>query len=105
MTTRTQQAVFKQRKVKRLCKLAFETVEGRAGEIAEALMDSTKEGKVMSAKLLVDLAEGVVDVEEAVTKRPLRSLALRLANEPEAPQEPLDTLTNAEEKTLEPGRP
>jgi hypothetical protein len=35
----------------------------------------------MSTRLLVELAEGDVDLEEALSKLPLRSLALRLAKE------------------------
>jgi hypothetical protein len=34
-------------------------------------------------ELLVELAEGNVDVEEALNMKPLRSLALRLAAEPQ----------------------
>jgi hypothetical protein len=59
-------------------------VEENAISIAQWLLDSIKKGHVMSARLLVDLAEGDVDVEEALTKKPLRSLALRLAGEPQA---------------------
>jgi hypothetical protein len=70
--------------------MAFNLVEERAGEIIDALMKSTIEGKVMSTKLLVELAEGDVDVEEALSKRPFRSLALRLANEPQVQKEPLN---------------
>jgi hypothetical protein len=50
----------------------------------------------MSTKLLVELAEGDVDVEEALTKRPLRSLALRLANEPQVPKKPLNDAASTE---------
>ena len=90
MTTRTQSAVGKTRRTIRLSKIAFNTVEERAGEITDALMKSALEGKVTSTKLLVELAEGNVDVDEALTKRPFRSLALRLANEPQVPKEPLN---------------
>jgi hypothetical protein len=69
--------------------MAFNLVEESAGEITQALMKSTREGKVMSTKLLVELAEGNVDVEDALSKRPFRSLALRLANEPQVQREPL----------------
>jgi len=89
MTTRTQSAIGKTRKAVKLSKMAFNMVEERAGEITDALMKSTKEGKVMSTKLLVELAEGDVDVDEALSKRPFRSLALRLANEPQVQREPL----------------
>jgi hypothetical protein len=70
--------------------MAFNMVEERAGEITDALMKSTLEGNVMSTKLLVELAEGDVDVEDALSKRPFRSLALRLANEPQVQKEPLN---------------
>ncbi len=56
-------------------------MENRAGEIAESLMKSTVEGHVLSARLLVELAEGDVDEEEALLKRPLRSQASQLAEE------------------------
>lgn len=56
-------------------------VELNANLIAKALFDSTIDGKVMSARLLVELAEGDVDLEEALSKLPLRSLALQLAKE------------------------
>jgi ribosomal protein S7 len=82
MTTRTQSA-GKKRKTRRLVGEAFKTVEERANDIVEALMKATLECKVMSTKLLVELAEGDVDVEDALNKKPLRSLALRLANEPQ----------------------
>jgi len=54
-----------------------------AVKIVEALYQSTLKGHVLSAKLLVDLGEGNVDLEEAITIRPLRSLALELAKEPQ----------------------
>jgi len=83
MTTRTHSATRKygSGKVKRLNKEAFKIVEERANEIAEALMKATSDGKVMSTKLLVELAEGDVELEEALSKLPLRSLALQLAKE------------------------
>jgi hypothetical protein len=83
-------AVAKKRKAIRLSKMAFELVEENAGEITQCLMKSTREGKVMSTKLLVELAEGNVDVEVALTKGPLRSLALRLEAEPQMPPHPQD---------------
>jgi hypothetical protein len=99
MTTRTQSAVGKQRKATRLCKVAFNGVEANADGIAKALIENALKGMVMSTKLLVELAEGDVDVEDALTKRPLRSLVLRLAMEPQMPKEPLkeaaDTDANA----------
>jgi hypothetical protein len=76
--------------------MAFKLVEEKAGEITDSLMKSTTEGKVMSTKLLVELAEGDVDLEEALSKRPLRSLALRLANEPQVPKEPRSEAASTE---------
>jgi hypothetical protein len=85
MATRKQDPAGRKRKVLRLSKEAFITVEENANGIALALLKSTKQGKVMSARLLVELAEGDVDVEEGATVGPLRSLALRLASEPQLP--------------------
>lgn len=76
--------------------MALNVVEENAGGITAALLDNAKKGKVMSTKLLVELAEGDLDVEEALTKRPLRSLALRLANEPQMPNEPLNKAADTE---------
>jgi hypothetical protein len=70
-------------KVKKLNKEAFKVVDEKAFEIADALLKSTLAGHVLSARLLVDLAEGDVEGDEALTMRPLRSLALELANEPQ----------------------
>jgi hypothetical protein len=83
MTTRTQSVIGKKRKAIKLTAAAFNMIEIKAVEIVQALYDSTLKGHVMSAKLLVELAEGDVDVEDALNKKPLRSLALRLANEPQ----------------------
>jgi hypothetical protein len=84
MTTRTQLAVGKKRKAIRLASEAFKMVEENANSIAKWLLDSTEKGHVMSARLLVELAEGDVEVEESSTRKPPRSLALRLADEPQA---------------------
>ena len=85
MKTRTRSAARKNGnvKVKKLNKEAFKLVEEKAGEIAESLLKSTVEGHVLSARLLVELAEGDVDVEDASMKRPYRSLALQLAEQPQ----------------------
>lgn len=58
-------------------------VDVNANEIAQSLLDSTLAGHVLSAKLLIDLAEGDADLEDAINKRPLRTLAMDLAAEPE----------------------
>jgi hypothetical protein len=87
MTTRTHSAVRKNGngRVKRLNKEARKLVDAKANEIAEALMKATKEGHVMSARLLIELAEADVDIEEALGKRHLITLATRLAAEPQMP--------------------
>lgn len=92
MTTRNHATVRKNGngRVKRLNHEAFKLVEERANEIAEALMTATKEGKVMSARLLVELAEGFADPEDALSKNPLRSLALRLSKQPQLPPQSLN---------------
>jgi signal transduction histidine kinase len=71
------------RKIKKLNKEALKIVDENAHKIAQSLYDSTLEGHVLSARLLVDLAEGDVEAEEALSKRPLRSLAEELAAEPQ----------------------
>jgi hypothetical protein len=78
------------KKVKKLNEAALKLVEDNATKIAESLYDSTLDGNVLSARLLVELAEGNVEVEEAVTMRPLRSLALALAAEPEWPYDKVE---------------
>lgn len=90
MTTRLNSAGRKDSnsKTKRLNSEAFKVVEEQAHEIAQALMKSTKKGKVMSTRLLVELAGGNMTVEEAPTG-PLRSLALELAAQPQMPAESL----------------
>lgn len=87
MTTRTHSAVRNNcnGKVKRLIEEARKIVDEKAFEIAEALLEATKKGHVMSTKLLIELAAAGVDIEEALTKRPLITLAMRLASEPQMP--------------------
>jgi hypothetical protein len=70
-------------KAKKLSQAALKLLDDNAGLIAQALYDSTLKGHVLSTKLLVDLGEGDVDAEVAITLRPLRSLASELAKEPE----------------------
>ena len=71
------------RKAQRLIAAALKLVDDNACEIARSLYESTLAGHVLSAKLLIDLAEGNADVEDAINKRPLRTLAMDLAAEPE----------------------
>lgn len=101
MTTRRYSAVRKKRVILRLCKEAFKTVEDNAGGLAAALLKSAEEGKVMSTKLLVELADRNVDVEQRPTVGPLRSLALKLAAEPQLPRESLDETAETEAESRE----
>jgi hypothetical protein len=77
-------------KAKKLSKEALRTLDDNAVEIVLALYNSTIKGHVLSAKLLVDLGEGNVDAEDAINKRPLRSIAWELANEPQWQDEDLE---------------
>jgi hypothetical protein len=79
MTNRTYATPEKKRKVIRLSREAFKLVEENAIEITAALLRSTYDGKVMSTRLLIELAEGDVDVQGGMIVGPLRSLALKLA--------------------------
>jgi hypothetical protein len=72
-------------RVKKLNKDAFKVVEANSEKIAKALLASTLLGHVLSARLLVELAGCDVDIEEALAKRPLITLAMRLAAEPQMP--------------------
>jgi hypothetical protein len=103
MTTRNNAPVRKygNGRVKRLNNEAFKLVEERANEIALALMDATNKGHVMSARLLVELAEGSADPEDALSKNPLRSLALRLSKQPQLPVETLAEPDDEETEDLE----
>jgi hypothetical protein len=85
MTTRRQTAATRNSKVRveKLNQAAFKIVNEKATEIAKSLLKSTIAGHVLSARLLVELAEGNVGAEEALRMRPLRSLALQLEAEPQ----------------------
>ena len=74
MTTRTEKAPGKKRKTKKLITEAFNQVENNAVQIVKALYDSTIEGHVLSAKLLVELAEGDTDLDETINKRPFNKI-------------------------------
>ena len=103
MTTRKHTAVKKigYAKVKKLIKEALKLADDNAAELAQALYDSAIDGHVLSARLLVDLAEGNLDVEEVLAMGPVRSLALRLANEPQVPREPLNEAADTEAESQE----
>jgi hypothetical protein len=98
MTTRRQTAATRNRKVRveKLNKAAFKVVDENAGAIAKSLLDSTIAGHVLSARLLVELAEGNVGAEEALAMRPLRSLALQLEAEPQWPFDAPDAAAETE---------
>lgn len=97
LTNRKKKAVKKigNRGVKALNQVAFKMVEERAEEIAEALMDATKKGQVMSTRLLIELAAGNLDAETAEAMRPFRKLLLDLAAEAQLPAEALDAAEEA----------
>jgi hypothetical protein len=100
MISRKQSAAAKNSKVRvaKLNKEAFKVVNEKAFEIAKALFESTIKGHVLSARLLVELAEGDVDVEAALLIRPLRSLAQRLAAEPQWPSDAPDEWAETEDE-------
>jgi hypothetical protein len=66
-----------------LCEAADKTLEENSCEIAKSLLDSTLKGNVTSARLLVALAEGPAESENAGDMRRNRSMAKKLAAEPE----------------------
>jgi hypothetical protein len=70
------------KKVKKLNEAALKMVDENATKIAQSLLKSTVDGHVLSARLLVELAEGDIEPEEAMAMRPLRSMALELAAQP-----------------------
>ena len=100
MTTRKQATEKKpgQRKIGKLNKEALKRVEDEASDIVEALVTSTKKGHVMCTILLLKLADACRDAEDAETKKVFRSLALRLAKQPQLPPE---SLQEAEEEDAE----
>jgi chaperonin GroEL (HSP60 family) len=77
-------------KAKKLSTEALKTLDDNAVLIVRALYNSTLKGHVLSAKLLVALGEGNVDAEDAIIIRPLRSIALELANEAQWQDENLE---------------
>ncbi len=92
MTKRKQTAVKKScnRGAKKLNQAAFRVVEQRAEEIAKLLMEATRKGQTMSARLLMELAAGNLDAEQAAAMRPFRKLLLELAAEQQLTGEALD---------------
>ncbi len=70
------------KKAKKLNEAALKMVDENATKIADSLVKSTLDGHVLSARLLIELAEGNIEPEEAMAMRPLRSMALELAAQP-----------------------
>ncbi len=103
MTRRKQTAVKKNgnRGVKVLNQAAFDLVAERAKQIADALMEATRKGHVMSAQLLIQLATGNLYPEQAAAMRPFRKLLLELAAEQQLTGEALDAAEQAEAGNLE----
>jgi len=88
MTTRKAVAIRSNapRKAIRINKEAFKLVDENAGEIAKALLRAIKDGHVMSAQLLFQLADAGVDIADALDKRPLNTIAMRLGAERQLPR-------------------
>jgi hypothetical protein len=98
MTTHKQKAARKNgnRQLKTLNEAAYKKVDEEAGQIVDALMSAARDGKVMSTRLLIELAEKCGDAEQAEVLQPFRALLLDLAAEPEWPAEALEALKEAE---------
>jgi hypothetical protein len=90
------------KRMKKLNEAALKLVDEKASEIAQSLFESTRKGHVLSTRLLVELAEGSVEAEEAMAMRPLRSLASELAAESEWPREDLEAVEEAGVGSREP---
>jgi len=106
MTTRKQPATARNDKarIEKLNKAAFKIVDEEALKIVTSLLKSTLEGHILSARLLVELAERNVGAEEALTMRPLFSLATRLGAEPQWPfgaNDALVEMDDAEPSTVD----
>jgi signal transduction histidine kinase len=89
------------RKLTKLNEQAFNQIETNAEEIAKALCDSTKKGNVISACLLVELAQDQMETEEVSMKQQVQTIAQRLAKEKEWQGPPL----TPEEEALATGVP
>lgn len=102
MTKRKQTAVKRSgnRAVNALNQAACDLVEKKAKQIAKALMEATSKGHVMSTRLLIELAAGNLDVEQAEAMRPFRKLLLDLAAEQQLTGEALDAAEKAEAGNL-----
>jgi hypothetical protein len=77
---------------KSLSKAACTTIEGSGARITTSLLQRMLEGDSQSAKLLVALAEGPREQEEAATKPMFHSWASELAGEPQWVDEGMEGL-------------
>lgn len=102
MTKRKQTAVKKSsnRGVKKLNRAAFRVLEQRADEIANVMIDAARKGQSMSTRLLMELAGGNLDSEQAAAMRPFRKLLLDLAAEQQLTGEALDAAEAAQAGNL-----
>jgi hypothetical protein len=89
-------------RVKKLNDAALKLVDRDAEKIAQSLLDSAIGGHVLSARLLVELAEGQADPEEAENKRSQRTLAMDLAEEPQWEGDSLETQAEIARASHEP---
>jgi signal transduction histidine kinase len=85
-----------QKAVKKLVKSASSTVESNSDEIARSLLTSTLSGNVNSARLLVSLAEGQAEDDDAEANQPIQTLAMKLAAEPEWTGKPNEATAETE---------
>jgi hypothetical protein len=97
MTRRKQTVVRKSghRGTKTLNRAAFGLVEEKATEITDLLLEATRNGHVMSTRLLIELAAGNLDAKQAAAMRPFRKLLQDLAAEGQFPAEALDAAEEA----------
>jgi hypothetical protein len=89
------------RKLIRLNQEAFKQIDQNASIIASALCESTEKGNVISARLLVELAQDQMETEEVSMKQQVQTIAQRLAKEKEWQGPPL----TPEEEALATGVP
>jgi hypothetical protein len=89
------------RKLTKLNEQAFNEIEENAEAIAKALCEATNKGNVISARLLVELAEDQIDTEEVSTKQQVQNIGKQIELEKEFIAPPL----TPEEEALATGVP
>lgn len=101
MTTR--KAVIKRGssrpKGSRLNQAARIVVEKNAETVADALFEAMKKGHTLSSQILLQFAQMGVDLEAALNKKPVRTLAMRLSADRQLPRD----YPNGEEEKDSPG--